>query len=205
MELVFQSQWLQVWDNVLSKSYCEKIKKTQLNQLENQQLRTKDYRTSNQSFIDAELNIDDRINDITFELTKIPKAHYEETSVIRYEKGQEYKIHHDYFHHDDPDFEGSFRNGGHRIATALFILDGKCKGGETYFPHMNHLRIKPKTGRCIIWQNIFMSEVFGRPRIQYNTESEHAGLPVESGEKWIATKWIREAPSVWYHNKYKKK
>ena len=33
--------------------------------------------------------------------------------------------------------------------------------------------------------------VFGDIKINLNGESEHAGSLVKSGEKWIATKWIR--------------
>ena len=56
---------------------------------------------------------------------------------------------------------------------------------------IDNLKIAPKTGRCIVWQNIFLLNILGEPEISYNEDSLHAGLPVINGEKWIATKWIR--------------
>ena len=48
-----------------------------------------------------------------------------------------------------------------------------------------NLEIKPKIGRCVVWKNY----LDGKP----NVMSTHARLPVESGEKYIGIKWIRES------------
>ena len=36
--------------------------------------------------------------------------------------------------------------------------------------------------------------VYKRPDGTLDEDTLHAGLPVERGEKWIATKWLRERP-----------
>ena len=197
MELVFESEWLNVYDNVLEKSYCDQLKEHQSNQLFVQPLKaSKDplkSRTSTVSFVPNDDPIDNIINQKTFELTSIPVEQYEETSVIRYQLNQEYQHHHDYFVPQHPDWEKEMKNGGNRILSAIFILDGNCEGGETHFPFLDDLKIKPKTGRCIIYQNIWLMESVGKVIAKYNERSYHAGLPVTAGEKWIATKWIRSS------------
>ena len=225
MKLVFKIDWLQVWDDVLSEEYCKKIVDIQKKELFNQPLvdpiseeskEANKHRTSMQSFIKKDSNLDKDINEKTYKLTNIPIENYEETSVIRYKEGQEYKLHNDYFFpertwspdsfNDESDYEIAMSEGGNRISTALFILDGNCEGGETYFPRLNNLLIKPKTGRVIIWQNIFSFKKINYPfynefentKYTLNEKSQHAGRPVISGEKWIATKWIRE--SKWKPN-----
>lgn len=53
----------------------------------------------------------------------------EDIQVLRYEPGQKYDPHYDYF----ADKENIAR-GGHRIATVLMYLTDVEKGGETVFP-----------------------------------------------------------------------
>tara|TARA_Y100001973_G_C5131858_1_gene298217 strand:+ start:444 stop:1028 length:585 start_codon:yes stop_codon:yes gene_type:complete len=193
MKLVLETRWLKVYDDVLPKIYCDKIIKKQKEKLYNQPLdpenEVEGIRTSMQSFI-TEGSLDTLINEKTLKITKIPIKQYESTSVIRYKTGEEYKAHHDYFGEIER-FADTVAKDGDRLATALFILNGDCEGGETHFPYLDNLKIAPKTGRCIVWQNIFLLNILGEPEISYNEDSLHAGLPVINGEKWIATKWIR--------------
>ena len=115
----------------------------------------------------------------------------EATSVIRYNKGQEYKPHHDFFHPESAVYNDEIKRGGNRIATVLFYLNDDFDGGETIFPDSG-VKIQPKLGRCIVWENMFQVQNFGELKQILNYDSLHAGLPVISGKKYIATKWIRE-------------
>ena len=54
----------------------------------------------------------------------------ESMQVLRYEIGQKYDAHFDYFHD-----EVALKRGGHRVATVLMYLTDVKKGGETVFPY----------------------------------------------------------------------
>ena len=61
--------------------------------------------------------------------TMLPRNRGETTQVMRYEAGQEYAAHDDYFHD-----EVNVKNGGQRAATVLMYLSDVEEGGETVFP-----------------------------------------------------------------------
>ena len=117
-------------------------------------------------------------------LTGIPRENGEELSVLRYEIGQQYKAHHDYFDPIYPGSESALSNGGQRVATVLLYLSNVEEGGETEFPLIN-ISVKPQKGSALVFTNVCADGTLDR-------NSFHAGLPVAKGEKWIATKWLRE-------------
>lgn len=49
--------------------------------------------------------------------------------VLRYENGEKYESHYDFFRDSL-----NVKRGGHRIATVLMYLSNVTKGGETIFP-----------------------------------------------------------------------
>lgn len=53
----------------------------------------------------------------------------EDIQVLRYEHGQKYDPHYDYFAD-----KVNIARGGHRVATVLMYLTDVTKGGETVFP-----------------------------------------------------------------------
>lgn len=69
-----------------------------------------------------------------------------------------------------------------RFATILFYLNDDMEGGETSFPRwMNAetreaLIVKPERGKAILFYNLL-------PDGNYDERSQHAALPVVSGEK----------------------
>jgi hypothetical protein len=68
----------------------------------------------------------------------------------------------------------------------LLYLNNVSEGGETIFPWLG-LCIKPILGKLI-----YFDYSSNNPRIKI--KSQHIGTPIISGEKWIATLWIREFP-----------
>lgn len=103
--------------------------------------------------------------------------------IVKYEKGGEYKTHHDFFHPGESYYEGEMKRGGQRVKSALLYLNENFTGGETEFPRIN-MKITPEIGKLVIWDNLLED---GTP----DYDSLHAGLPVTSGTKYIAVVWIR--------------
>lgn len=98
----------------------------------------------------------------------------ESMQILRYRVGQQYRNHMDYV----PGARDQ------RIMTALVYLNTDYEGGETAFVR-TELRIKGAKGDGIVFRNVVAD---GRPDIM----SEHAGLPVTRGVKYLASRWIRE-------------
>jgi hypothetical protein len=110
----------------------------------------------------------------------------EPSSIIRYQEGDEYRHHVDYF---TPEQIDSYRRdrgdrGGQRIATCLVYLVPPDAGGETEYP-VAGLVVKGSRGRAVIHYN---ADKDGLP----DKSSLHAGRPVRSGEKWIWRCALRE-------------
>ncbi|XP_021905016.1 probable prolyl 4-hydroxylase 4 isoform X1 [Carica papaya] len=123
----------------------------------------------------------------------------EDIQVLRYEHGQKYDPHYDYFVD-----KVNIARGGHRVATVLMYLTDVAKGGETVFPSAEQetshrkapvenddlsecakkgIAVKPRRGDALLFFSLL-------PNATPDTSSLHAGCPVIEGEKWSATKWI---------------
>lgn len=128
----------------------------------------------------------------------LPSGHGEGIQVLRYQNGQEYKPHFDYFFH-----EGGIDNGGNRLATTLMYLADVEEGGETVFPNvpvpptqtreagftecaMKGLAYRPKKGDAVVFWSL-------RPDGTLDKGSVHGSCPVVRGTKWAATKWYHVA------------
>lgn len=118
------------------------------------------------------------------ELLNWPNASTEGLQMLRYEVGEEYRPHYDFFEPTDPGSVKSLAIGGQRTGTLLLYLSEVEEGGETHFPNLN-LRVAPRVGSAVYFEyhNYFH---------QLDRRSLHAGLPVVRGTKWVATKWLRE-------------
>ncbi len=119
-------------------------------------------------------------------LVKWPVSHGEGLQILRYGPGAEYQPHHDYFDPSIPGTPRSLANGGQRVATVIIYLHAPEKGGATIFPDVG-LRVAPVRGNAVFFS-------YNRPHP--STRTLHGGAPVIAGEKWIATKWLREGEFV---------
>ncbi|KAM7278736.1 hypothetical protein ACFE04_005870 [Oxalis oulophora] len=163
------------------------------------QSKLSEVRTSSGMFIPKEKDpivtgIEEKISTWTF----LPKENGEDIQVLRYEHGQKYDPHYDYFAD-----KVNIARGGHRIATVLMYLSDVAKGGETIFPSAElpvrrtpspidedlsecgkqGIAVKPKRGDALLFFSLY-------PHAVPDPMSLHAGCPVLEGEKWSATKWI---------------
>jgi prolyl 4-hydroxylase len=111
-----------------------------------------------------------------------PEENGEGLQVLHYVPGAEYKPHYDYFDPNEPGTPTILKRGGQRVATIVMYLGEPDKGGGTTFPDV-HLEVAPKRGNAVF---------FSYERPHPSTKTLHGGSPVLAGEKWIATKWLRE-------------
>ncbi|OIW07594.1 hypothetical protein TanjilG_28407 [Lupinus angustifolius] len=127
--------------------------------------------------------------------TFLPIDNGENIQVLRYERGQQYEAHFDYFSD-----KYNLQYGGHRMATVLIYLSNVEKGGETVFPDSElslsqpkdntwsqcaktGYAVKPKKGDALLFFSL-------HPNATTDTRSLHRSCPVIEGEKWSATRWI---------------
>ncbi|MBI2381731.1 MAG: 2OG-Fe(II) oxygenase [Gammaproteobacteria bacterium] len=116
----------------------------------------------------------------------LPLANGEFLCLLNYRPGQEYKPHHDYFRREQPGSAQRLRLGGQRVQTLLVYLNEDYAGGETVFPRVD-FRFRPRRGDLLHFHNVDAQGV-------EDELSLHAGEPVLSGEKWLASKWLRANP-----------
>jgi prolyl 4-hydroxylase len=74
--------------------------------------------------------------------------------------------------------------GGQRVATLIMYLNEVEEGGETIFPNID-LKVIPVQGSAIYF-------AYTNTNSQVDPLTYHGGNPVTKGEKWIATKWMRQ-------------
>lgn len=98
--------------------------------------------------------------------------HAEPLLVLRYQQGQQYR----------PHFDALPGLANQRVVTAVAYLNADYAGGETEFPRLG-LKVKGCRGDVLVFRNTLPD---GTP----DPLSEHAGLPVTSGIKYLASRWI---------------
>jgi prolyl 4-hydroxylase len=103
-------------------------------------------------------------------------ANAEALYVMRYAPGQQYR----------PHFDALPGLKNQREWTAIAYLNDAFEGGATIFPELD-LSIRGEPGDLLVFRN---SNADSIP----DERMRHAGDPVTSGEKWIATRWIRHGP-----------
>lgn len=140
-------------------------------------------RTSQGMFFDrGENELCRRIEARIAALLKWPVENGEGIQVLHYRPGAEYKPHYDYF---DPAQSGTptiLKRGGQRVATVVMYLNDPVIGGGTTFPDVQ-LEVAPVKGNAVF---------FSYERAHPVSRTLHGGAPVVEGEKWVATKWLRE-------------
>jgi prolyl 4-hydroxylase len=117
------------------------------------------------------------------EVTGTPVPNGEGIQILNYAGGGEYRPHFDYF----PDTTGGrvhTAKSGQRIITIIMYLNDVKAGGATVLPNIN-LSVYPKKGSALYFS-------YFNSKGQVDPTTLHGGSPVVDGEKWIATKWIRE-------------
>jgi prolyl 4-hydroxylase len=134
-------------------------------------------------FARGESALIERIEQRLAHLLRWPVENGEGLQILRYGPGAEYKPHYDYFDPREPGTSSILQRGGQRVATVVIYLNEPEAGGATVFPDVQ-LECMPRKGHAVFFN-------YSRPHPA--SRSLHGGSPVLSGEKWIATKWLRQA------------
>ena len=142
-----------------------------------------DDRTSNGMFFQrGENEVIRRLEERIARLLNWPLENGEGLQVLHYRPGAEYKPHYDYFAPNEPGTPTILKRGGQRVGTLVMYLNEPTRGGGTIFPDVG-LQVVPRRGNAVF---------FSYDRADPSTKTLHGGAPVLEGEKWIATKWLRE-------------
>ncbi|MDQ5898704.1 MAG: prolyl 4-hydroxylase [Pseudomonadota bacterium] len=133
-------------------------------------------------FARGETALVERIEQRISALLHWPVENGEGVQVLHYGPGAEYKPHYDYFDPAQPGAPSILRRGGQRVGTLVMYLNTPEAGGATVFPDVR-LEVAPVKGHAVF---------FSYDRAHPVSRSLHGGAPVIAGEKWVATKWMRE-------------
>jgi prolyl 4-hydroxylase len=181
---------LRVLDGILTPEECESLIELARPRLQRALTVDQDgkhqvdqHRTSEGMFFAlGELPLVQRIEARIAKLLGLPAEHGEGLQVLHYLPGQQYEPHQDWFDPQQPGYTAITAKGGQRIASLVMYLNTPEAGGGTAFPEIG-LTVTALRGSAVYFA--------------YETGDQaslHAGLPVSKGEKWIATKWLRERP-----------
>lgn len=104
----------------------------------------------------------------------------------RYETGQEFKAHTDYFEPNNPDYQRYCAVAGQRTWTYMVYLNNVKAGGATRFKAIDKI-VQPECGKLVLWNN-------RRPDGSPNPATLHHAMKVRQGHKYVITRWYRERP-----------
>lgn len=135
-------------------------------------------------FRPAETPLIERLDRRLAALMGLPASHGEGLQLLHYPLGAGSAPHFDFLQPVNEANRASIARSGQRISTLVCYLNDVAGGGETDFPQRG-LQVTPQRGHAVVFEYDGMDE-----------RSLHASRPVLGGEKWVATKWMRERPFV---------
>lgn len=150
-------------------------------------------RTSSQTWLDISQGTAKVVADRALKLTGFPPGSPELLQILRYDVGQKYNAHNDYF---DPALYGPQTTN--RAVTVFYYLNSVDEGGQTWFPDADGkehetrdyvsckrgMGFKPKKGYAVVFYDM-------TPNRGYDPLSLHGACPVIRGTKWGGTLWLR--------------
>ena len=130
----------------------------------------------------GENNLIKSIEDKVASSLNISLDQIEPLQIVKYEKGQEYKYHYDYF---GKETDQILNQRVYSILVYLNDLD-EVDGGSTHFP-LYKIRTYPYKGRAVGWNNL-------NPDGKENSLTLHAGESILSDKvKYVLTIWTRKS------------
>jgi prolyl 4-hydroxylase len=133
-------------------------------------------------FYPGELDVVTLLEQRIAALFQWPMAQAEGLQVLRYQPGAQYRPHFDHFDAHSPGGQVALARGGQRVGTVVVYLATPEQGGATVFPDLG-LQIHAHAGHAVF---------FSYDVSQGGHGVLHGGAEVQAGEKWVATRWLRE-------------
>jgi prolyl 4-hydroxylase len=179
-------QPIKVFDNFISPNDCDELIKLTEGRFKESSIYTqntgivdKDARSSTNAFFKkGENELIKKIENKVIDMLNIKLEQLEPLQIVRYEKGQQYKYHYDFF--------DETVNEKQRLHTFLVYLNDlqETDGGATHFP-LFRCKFFPFKTRAIYWENIDKNG-------NLNKLSLHAGEPLLTDNvKYVLTIWTR--------------
>ena len=144
------------------------------------------FRTSETCDLDPENRAVQDLEARLHALNGIPIEYGEPVQGQRYEVGNEFKPHTDYFEPSGSDFAKYTSVSGNRTWTFMAYLNDVPAGGATRFKVIDKI-FQPQQGMLLCWNN-------RRPDGSLNAATLHHAMKVRKGLKYVITKWYRERP-----------
>ncbi|MBX9956598.1 2OG-Fe(II) oxygenase [Peribacillus simplex] len=175
-----------VLENVLSDEECDGLIELSKDKMNRSKIgvthEVNGIRTSSSMFFqENEYDIITKIEKRISTIMNIPVEHGEGIQILKYTPGQEYKAHFDFFSFS------STAAKNNRISTIILYLNDVEHGGETFFPKLN-FSVFPRKGMAVYFEYFYNDK-------NLNELTLHGGAPVITGEKWVATQWMRRQNS----------
>ncbi|KAJ9463638.1 Prolyl 4-hydroxylase 2 [Diplonema papillatum] len=163
-----------------------------------------DVRTSSGCWLDNRVPSVEEVRLRVLDITGFQKNQTEMLQVLKYEIGQKYISHLDYFTphgartkaEEDELWALKWNNNWNRAATFFLYLETTEAGGATVLPRANGgptvynmsdctrgLRVYPTKGAAVLFYDM-------KPDKTQDPFSLHGGCPVIKGEKWAAPQWL---------------
>ena len=179
----FEEPLIVILGNVLSYEECDELIRLSKDKMQRSKIgstrEVDELRTSSSMFFqESENEIVTRVEKRISSIMSIPIEHGEGLQILKYTPGQEYKAHYDFFS------STSKIANNNRISTLIMYLNDVEQGGETFFPKLN-LSVTPQKGMAVYFEYFYNDE-------DLNKLTLHGGAPVITGEKWVATQWMRK-------------
>jgi len=128
--------------------------------------------------------LDQRISQVMH----LPIEHGEGIQILHYPAGAGSEPHFDFLIPSNPANQASLARSGQRCSTLVTYLNDVEAGGETVFPDAAWT-VSPVKGNAVYFE-------YANQHGQVDHASLHASNPVIHGEKWVATKWMRQRPFI---------
>lgn len=168
--------------NVLSDEECDELIRLSRDKMNRSKIgvthEVNEIRTSSSMFFqENENDIITKIEKRISSIMNIPIEHGDGIQILKYTPGQEYKAHFDFF------TSTSKPTKNNRISTIVMYLNDVENGGETFFPKLN-FSVSPQKGMAVYFEYFYNDK-------NVNELTLHGGAPVITGEKWVASQWMR--------------